>query len=120
MVDGDFTRDSGKAAAIALLDRDPSITAILALNDEMAIGALTVLRERGISVPEQMSLVGFDDVPSASDVTPGLTTVHVQLYDLGAKAMALALHEATSEPLVETVPFELRIRESTGRPRTGA
>ncbi len=120
IVDGDFTRDSGRAAAMTLLDHDPTITALLALNDEMAIGALLDLRERGISVPEQMSLCGFDDIPAAGDVTPGLTTVHVPLRELGARAMSRALHEATPEPLIESISVELRIRQSTGRPRASA
>ena len=119
LIDGDFTRDSGKAAAIALLDRDPALTAILALNDEMAIGALVVLRERGLQVPSQMSLAGFDDIPASTDVTPALTTVHVPLRDLGVRAISLALRDATADPLVEAIPVELRVRESTGRPRSG-
>jgi len=120
IVDGDFTRDSGSAAAIALLYHDPTITAILALNDEMAIGALLVMRERAIRVPQQISLCGFDDIPAAGDVTPGLTTVHVPLRDLGVRAMSRALHEALPEPLVESIPLELHVRESTGRPRPSA
>ena len=120
IVDGDFTRDSGRAAARTLLDIDPTITAILALDDEMAIGALLVMRERGIPVPEHISLCGFDDIPAAGDVTPGLSTVHVPLRDLGVRAMSRALHDATPEPLVESIPVELRTRASTGRPRPSA
>ena len=116
----EFDRDSGAEAAGALLDAEPGLTAIAALNDSMAIGALAMLRSRGLSVPGDVSVVGFDDMPVARDVTPALTTVRLPLSDMGARAMALALStaDAHTEPLVEHVPAELIRRESAAPPPT--
>jgi LacI family transcriptional regulator len=87
----DFTRDGGAEATAALLDAEPDLTAVLALNDSMAVGALAVLRERGIAVPGLVSVTGFDDMPIARDVTPALTTVRLPLVQMGERAMSLAL-----------------------------
>jgi len=110
----DFDRDSGAAATAALLDAAPGLTAIAALNDSMAIGALAVLRERGIAVPAQVSVIGFDDMPIARDVTPALTTVRLPLVEMGARAMTLALAGPGERPLVEIVDAQLVRRASTG------
>ena len=79
----DFNRDGGAEAAAALLDADPGLTAIVALNDSMAVGALAALRERGIDVPGEVSVIGFDDMPIARDMTPPLTTVRLPLVEMG-------------------------------------
>lgn len=89
----DFDRDSGATAAAALLGADPRLTALAVFNDTMAIGALAVARERGLRVPEDLSLIGFDDMPIARDLTPALTTVRLPLTEIGAAAMRLALEE---------------------------
>ncbi len=110
----DFTREGGRAAAHELLLAHPGLTAIFALNDLMAAGALAALRELGRPVPAQVSVVGFDDLPVATDLTPGLTTVRLALSDIGAQAMRLLLDD---EPGGRSVPAaaELVVRESTGR-----
>jgi LacI family transcriptional regulator len=114
IIDGDFSRDGGAQAACQLIDRHPDMTAIFGLNDLMAVGALSALRARGICVPDQIAVVGFDDIPLASDVTPSLTTVRVPMVEMGARALALAL-EPGSHPLrVEQMPTSLVIRASTG------
>jgi LacI family transcriptional regulator len=115
----DFDRTSGAEAAAALLDAEPGLTALAALNDSMAIGALSLLRSRGIAVPERVSVIGFDDMPIARDVTPALTTVRLPLTDMGARAMTLALEEPADRtaPRIEQVGAELIRRESTGAPR---
>ena len=115
IIPGDFTRDGGAQAAIRLLERFPSITAIFALNDVMAIGALAALRERGITVPDQISIVGFDDIPIAADVTPALTTMRVPMSQLGSEALALAL---SAEDTLRTIhlPTEMIVRQSTAPP----
>jgi LacI family transcriptional regulator len=113
IVDGDFTRDSGAKGANELLERAPDITAIFALNDPMAIGALGALRERGIAVPDQISLAGFDDIPIVRDVTPALTTVRVPMIELGMRAMRMALEPQGSAPRTEQLPTEVVIRAST-------
>ena len=119
IVYGGFDRDSGASAAARLLDADPQLTALVALNDSMAIGALAELRSRGISVPGEMTVVGFDDMPIARDVTPALTTIRLPLAEIGARAMTLALGdwEEAGTPRQETVAAELVLRESAGPPR---
>lgn len=114
----DFDRASGATAAAELLDAEPGLTALAALNDSMAIGALSLLRSRGIAVPERMSVVGFDDMPIARDVTPALTTVRLPLADMGARAMTLALQppDDHTERRVEQVDAELIRRDSSGPP----
>jgi LacI family transcriptional regulator len=115
----DFTRDSGAAAADELLTADSGLTAIVALNDAMAVGALSHLRSRGISVPHDMSLVGFDDMPVAGDVTPPLTTVALPLVEMGMRAMSMALDSSASTTnKVERMDATLVVRESTAPPRT--
>jgi LacI family transcriptional regulator len=113
----EFDRDGGAAATAALLDADPRLTAIVALNDSMAIGALSVLRDRGLSVPSDVSVVGFDDMPIARDVTPRLTTVRLPLVDIGARAITLALEAPRSSPRVEEAAAEVIHRESLAAPR---
>ena len=117
IVYADFDRDSGAAATVELLDANPDITAIVALNDQMAIGALAVLRERGIACPGDLTVVGFDDMPIARDVTPALTTVRLPLVDMGARAMALALEHTRGASRVEHVAAEVIRRESAAPPR---
>ena len=112
----DFDRDSGARAATELLDANPDLTAIVALNDSMAIGALSVLRARKIPVPEGMTVTGFDDMPIARDVTPALTTVRLPLADMGARAMTLALEQPARAPRVEKATAEVVRRESSGPP----
>jgi LacI family transcriptional regulator len=97
---------------VQLLDSEPGITALVALNDAMAIGALSVCRERGIAVPDELSVIGFDDMPIARDVTPALTSVRLPLTELGERAMRLAL-SADDTPRTERVAAALVIREST-------
>jgi LacI family transcriptional regulator len=116
----DFDRPGGAAAAAALLDSEPELTALVALNDSMAVGALALLRSRGVTVPDQVSVVGFDDMPIASDVSPALTTVRLPLAHMGARAMTLALQPAPEGggPRIEQVGAELVRRDSVGPPRS--
>lgn len=117
VVGGDFSRDGGAAAAAMLLDTHPGLTAILALNDAMAIGTLATLRERGIACPQQVSVAGFDDMPIARDVTPSLTTVRLPLVDMGAMAMTMALDRAAGdEPRAVSIAAEVVVRASTAPP----
>jgi LacI family transcriptional regulator len=108
----DFSREGGYQATRHLIERVPHITAIFALNDMVAIGTLAALRERGIVVPDQISVVGFDDIPFARDLTPALTTVRVPMAEMGARAMTLALNGDGAELKVEHLPTELILRAS--------
>jgi LacI family transcriptional regulator len=118
-----FDRDGGLAAAAELLDRHPGLTAIAALNDSMAVGAMACLRERGLDVPGRISVIGFDDMPIAVDVTPPLSTVRLPLEEIGARAMSLALREpdgAPDRPRIEHVAAQLVLRGSTAPPVSAA
>jgi len=109
IVHADFTREGGAAAATQLLTEHPSLSGIVALNDSMAVGALAAFRSAG----RPISLVGFDDMPIAQDVTPALTSVRLPLTEIGERAMTLALSEPGDGPRAEHVGAELIRREST-------
>jgi LacI family transcriptional regulator len=113
IVHGDFTRDGGASATTELIEAHPTLTAIVALNDSMAVGTLAALRAAG----RELSVVGFDDMPIARDVTPSLTSVRLPLTEMGERAMALALGEPGDGPRTERVGAELIQRESTSAPR---
>jgi LacI family transcriptional regulator len=83
---GDFREESGFAAGQRLAELVPRPTAVFAANDAMAIGCLAGLRARGLEVPADLSLVGFDDVPNARYLTPALTTVRVPIAEVGSRA----------------------------------
>jgi LacI family transcriptional regulator len=115
---GDFTEAAGYSAAVALLALMNRPTAIFAANDSMAIGALSLLRESGIAVPEEVAVAGFDDIPLARYMDPPLSSVHVPICELGAKAVELLLHGITHKNdharRRERVSTKLVIRRSTG------
>lgn len=81
----------GQVAAHQLLQQAPELTALVAYNDLVAIGALHACTERGLDVPEDCAIVGCDDVLLAALVSPALTTIHIPTYDLGQQAMSLLL-----------------------------
>lgn len=110
-----FTREGGIAGARELLDRD--LTAIVGLNDAMAIGILGELRQHGIRVPEDISVVGFDDIAVAADVAPGLTTARIPMFDMGQHAVSLILRPASEDARTITTAHELIVRQSSGPPR---
>jgi LacI family transcriptional regulator len=114
---GDFSEQSGRAAAAELLDSMPDIDAIFAANDEMAYGALLELRARGRRVPQDIALAGYDDFGVSRLVTPGITTVRMPAEALGRRAAELlfGLMDDTVPPSAHTVlPVELIIRDSCG------
>jgi LacI family transcriptional regulator len=114
---GDFSRDGGYAAAIELIDRGLDATAIFVFSDVMAIGVLSAMRDRGVDVPGQVSVAGFDDIPVVRDLTPSLTTVRLPMVELGIRAMMLALEERPAgRRRIEHVPAEVILRASTGPP----
>jgi LacI family transcriptional regulator, galactose operon repressor len=110
----------GREAARELLELDDPPTAIFAFNDNIAIGAMQEARSRGLSVPEDLSLVGFDDVEHATIVTPTLTTVRQPLAEMGRTAVSL-LSRLLERQRFETLHVELAtrlvVRESTSPPR---
>jgi LacI family transcriptional regulator len=116
----EFSRAGGARGAAAVLEGHPEVTAIVALSDIMAIGVLATARERGIRVPDRLSVAGFDDIPVAADVAPGLTTVRIPMAELGAAAMRLALLDRASRPRRKETGHELVVRDSTAAPFSGA
>lgn len=116
VVEADFTRAGGKDAAERIIDDHPDVTAVMALNDDMAIGVLSALRARGISVPGEVSVTGFDDVAVAGDLAPSLTTVRLPMGEMGEIALLLALKDPGARPRRRTVGAELVVRDSTARP----
>jgi LacI family transcriptional regulator len=120
VVDGDFLIPGGRAAAAALLDLPEPPTAIFAFNDNMAVGALQAARERGIRVPEELSLVGFDDSERTRIVTPTLTSVRQPLVEMGRIAVSLLLRLIEGQR-VDALRVELAtkliLRDSTAPPK---
>ncbi|MCX6137542.1 MAG: LacI family DNA-binding transcriptional regulator [Ignavibacteriales bacterium] len=86
-IDGDFTEAAGAAAAKAISRMQDRPTAVFAANDAMAIGAIAALRELGIRIPDDIAIAGFDDIPIARSIMPGLTSVHTSISELGMLAM---------------------------------
>jgi LacI family transcriptional regulator len=121
---GDFSAESGYVAARKLLLARPSITALLAGNDTIAIGCLRAAAELGRRIPEDLSLVGFDDLPFADFLTPRLTTVRVDAEAQGGAAAELLLARIQGKPvavsqLVVSVSKFVE-RQSTSMARVGA
>jgi LacI family transcriptional regulator len=115
VVESDFTDGGGYAAMQRLLPYHPD--AVFVASDWMALGALRALRAAGIRVPEDIALVGFDDIPLASQTTPPLTTIRQQILQIGALASQLLLNlldRPGSPPVQKILPTELVIRESSG------
>jgi len=116
VIEAPFDRQGGKEAAEEILASHPDVTAVLALNDAMALGVLSAMREHGISVPRQMSVTGFDDVAVAADVAPSLTTVRLPMSDMGEQALLMALKEPSARARRRTAGCELVVRDSTAGP----
>ena len=116
--EGDFTEAGGYTATLELLAMTERPTAIFAANDSMAIGALSALRESGVEVPGDIAVAGFDDIPLARYLDPPLSSVHVPICELGARAVELLLHGITHKNRHprrrERVSTNLVIRRSTG------
>jgi LacI family transcriptional regulator, galactose operon repressor len=116
---GEPTITHGYEAAAELLDLPEPPTAIVAFNDKMAIGAIQAARERGLSVPADLSVVGFDDLDLSRSITPSLTTVRQPMEEMARVGVALLTRLIEGRPIdalhVE-LATELVVRESTGPP----
>ncbi len=118
VVYSDFTENGGKRAMGTLLEQGWKLDAIFAANDEMAIGAMQALEEHHVSVPNDVAVMGFDDIRLARYVTPSLSTIHQPMYEVGKTAMKKlegALN-GTSDGDVEILPVTLVTRSSTLAP----
>lgn len=118
VLDGQFQKNVAHAELAKLLDREdlqPMPTAIFAANDDMAIGALEALRERGLSVPEDVSLIGFDDSPVSSQLQPALSSVRLPIYDMSRAAVEQLVAMCETSPAsfsTASFPTDLILRES--------
>jgi len=115
---GDFSMESGAAAMERLLDLAHPPTAVFAGNDEMAFGAMSVARARGLKVPEDVSMVGFDDQSTATFYCPPLTTVNIPRQELGRRAALALLDQIAGRGIADEIvlPTRLIVRESTAPP----
>lgn len=120
IVDGEFTEEGGAQAARDLMEKHPEITAIFCGNDKMAIGAMHQLHLLGIKVPQDVSVVGFDDLQHAAFVNPSLTTIHLPLYQVGTLAVDKLIERIHGRPerVEETLSTHLVVRDSTALART--
>ncbi len=117
--DGLYTEEGGEEAVVHIMNREPDVTAILAGNDKMAIGAISGLKAGGFAVPAAVSVVGCDDMHQAEFCDPQLTTVHTPIYEVGRRACEKLLHLVAGEveSVEETFPVHLTFRKSTCTPR---
>ncbi|MDT7845852.1 LacI family DNA-binding transcriptional regulator [Streptomyces justiciae] len=117
---GDWSAESGYAAGLALAE-EPDCTAVFAANDQMALGLLRAFQERGLAVPGDISVVGFDDIPDAAYFVPPLTTVHQDFAEVGHRCVQKALQQIRTPgaalPGRDLVPTRLVLRSSTAPPR---
>ncbi|GAA0433717.1 MULTISPECIES: LacI family DNA-binding transcriptional regulator [Leifsonia] len=117
----DWSAESGYRAGVAIA-ADRSVTAVLAINDVMALGVMKALDDRGVSVPGDVSVVGFDDRDESAFFQPALTTVRLDFTEVGRRAVdsvlrALRGEASTTIPLIQP---ELKVRDSTARYDSGA
>jgi DNA-binding LacI/PurR family transcriptional regulator len=118
MLVGDWSPRSGYRLGQQLAENG-EVTAIFVANDQMALGALRALHERGREIPREVSVVGFDDIPEAQYFTPPLTTVRQDFSEMGRSAMRMLLelmHSSGQPPQRVTIAPELVVRRSTGPP----
>lgn len=115
---GDFTESSGYRAVQNALADGVVFTAVFALNDLMAIGAIAALRDAGLDVPGAVSVVGYDDIPLVDRLSPSLTTIRQPAYEIGRLATEQLIGRLNDDtPFVEaTLPVELVVRGSTAKP----
>jgi LacI family transcriptional regulator len=118
IVEGNYHEASGMLAMNRLFDTGQQFTGVFAANDLSAYGARLALYRKGIRVPDDISLVGFDDLPGSSYTTPPLTTIRQPLYDIGRIATQALLRIINGEEARgEVPPLELIVRETTRRVR---
>ena len=114
ILDGCWTSESGRQAAETLLRRNVAFSAIVASNDDMAIGAACALHAAGLHIPRDVSLLSFDDIPVASFFIPALTTVHVPMAEMASSALMQLTHMLDGEEVapLSLMPGQLIIRDS--------
>lgn len=116
MVEGFYSETAAFQAMLKLLDLPQPPTAVFAASDSMAIGALHAVRQRGLRVPEDIALIGYDDLPLAAYATPPLTSVHQPIGEMGAHAVRVLVEQIKGQSPATSVrlPARLVVRESSG------
>ena len=116
---GDFSELGGYRAMSRLIDKNLVFSAVIALNDQMAYGAMLALSEAGLSIPNDVSLVGFDDLPHSAYTVPPLTTISQPVNTIGAMAAStvLAMGAGFEQSVEQSVAASIVVRESTAKPR---
>lgn len=117
IAESNWREEGGYQVAIELMEKDPRPTAIIASNDRMAIGVIKAIKDLGLRVPQDVSVVGYDDITSATSIQPNLTTVRLPMTRIGRESAGylIALLEGGNPyPQHYTLPLELIIRDSTG------
>jgi LacI family transcriptional regulator len=119
VVHGAATRQFGRAEMDRLLSRGIGFTAVFAFDDLVAAGAVAALREHGVRVPQDVSVIGYDDISPAEDVHPALTSVHVPLDEIGRTAVRLALYRDSVDPPAQhaLLGTHVVVRQSVAPPR---
>jgi LacI family transcriptional regulator len=112
VVPGAFTRAGGVDAARTLIADGAGVTCVFAVNDVMAVGAMSQFRAAGVVVPDDVSIAGFDDIDTLQDVVPRLTSVHLPLEEMGRQAARLALDGDPDAVSLLPVHGQVRLRES--------
>lgn len=116
LVQGEFTREGGYSATQHLMQLQNPPSAIFASNDQSAFGALEAARELNIRVPEELSIIGFDDIPAATVTHPPLTTIRQPLQEIGERAMRMLLELMNHRNVISReilLPTSLVVRQST-------
>ena len=115
--EGEFTAQSGWNAVERLLDRGVRMSALFCANDQMAMGALSRLRRAGVQVPQQLSVVGYDDTDVAAFLSPRLTSVHIPIADMGLNACRMLINACygASLPVSRSFVPAVSLRDSVGR-----
>ena len=122
VVEGDLTRSGGREAAADLLERAPELTAIIACNDLMAIGAIRAAQERGYAVGQDIAIGGFDNIPASQHAAPPLTTISQPIFMIGELLAQTLIQLINGQAITRRqilLKPELIVRESSGQPRYG-
>ena len=117
IIAGDFNEESGAAAAAEILHDPAAVDALFAANDMMAIGAMVALRRGGLTIPDDIAVAGFDDIPVARLMSPALTTMSTDIDALGARAMMRLADIVAGTPddaIHATIP-RLVVRDTTAK-----
>ena len=120
IVEGDWKPTSGEIGLVTLLKQEPTVDAVFVSNDQMALGVLRAARQLGIKVPQQLGVIGFDDIPEAAFFYPPLSTIRQEPNALGSKAieiintlMQASQNDIEIKPYVTLIEPELTIRQSS-------